>query len=226
MIITVQMLGSTQFDSYFDDAVFVGDSITKTFGNYVQSLRLRDEGLLGKAQFMGTISMSATAASWNRVYGDINFRYQGRDVSLTDGLTAMGANKAFIMLGVNDIGGRRWENVEQSFAQLIDTIHEECPQVEVVLFGVLPVSRSYCLEHKLDIAKWNSFNPILEGICRNHGAEFVSFADQVMTPEGYLDKALSDGQFHLNTAGEDLWIQFMRRYAAKKLYPDAVFEDS
>ena len=226
LIISAARLGSTEFDSYFDDAVFVGDSITKAFGNYVQGLRKRDEGLLGTAQFLGTISMSASTASRNQVSGDVNFRYRGRSIALTDALTAMEAKKAFIMLGVNDIGGRQWEKVEESFARLIDTIHEKCPQVEVILFGVLPVSRTYCRDHKLDITRWNSFNPILEGICRDHGAIYVSFADQVMTEDGYLATALSDGQFHLNPAGEDLWIAFLRRYAAQRLYPDAVLEDS
>ncbi|MBR0357084.1 MAG: SGNH/GDSL hydrolase family protein, partial [Clostridia bacterium] len=204
---------------------FVGDSITKTFGNYVQSLRKGDESILGTAQFVGTISMSASTASKDQVAGDINFRYRGRSMALTDALTAMEAKKAFVMLGVNDIGGRRWEKVEESFARIIDNIHEKCPGVEVILFGILPVSRSYCREHKLNIERWNSFNPILEGICREHGAEFISFADQVMTAEGYLDNALSDGQFHLNQAGEDLWIRFLRRYAAQRLYPDAIIEN-
>ena len=225
-VISAERLSSTEFDSYFDDAVFVGDSITKTFGNYVQSLRLQDEKLLGAAQFLGTISMNAVIAGQNRADGDICFRYQGRAMALTDALTAMNAGKAFILLGVNDIGWRRWTDVEESFARIIDNIHEQCPGVEVILFGILPVSRYYCRENKLDIGRWNSFNPILETVCRDHGAEFISFADQVMTEEGYLDLALSDGQFHLNPAGEDIWIAFLRRYAAQKLYPDAILEDS
>ena len=226
LILSAQRLNSTEFDSYFDGAVFVGDSITKTFGNYVQALRLTTEGLLGTAQFLGTISMSAVEASKNQASGEIRFRFQGRSMSLTDALNAMEARKAFILLGVNDIGWRRWEKVEESFARIIDNIHEQCPDVEVIVFGILPVSRYYCRENKLDISRWNSFNPILEGICRDHGAEFISFADQVMTEDGYLDIALSDGQFHLNPAGEDIWIAFLRRYAAQKLYPDAILEDS
>lgn len=226
LILSAQRLNSTEFDSYFDEAVFVGDSITKSFGNYVQALRLTNEGLLGTAQFLGTISMSAVVASQNRAEGEIFFRFQGRSMALTDALNAMEARKAFIMLGVNDIGWRRWENVEESFARIIDNIHAQCPDVEVILFGILPVSRYYCRENKLDIDRWNSFNPILEGVCRDHGAEFISFADQVMTEEGYLDIALSDGHFHLNPAGEDIWIAFLRRYAAQKLYPDAILEDS
>ena len=46
-----------------------------------------------------------------------------------------------------------------------------------------------------------------------------------MDGDGYLKEAYSsDGQYHLNEQGNDVWIKALREYAARQMYPDAVFD--
>ena len=143
--ITDEMLDSGMFDSYFDDAVFVGDSLTWIFSHYVRNVR--NDGspdYLGKAQFLGVVNMNIWRASHNDVRKDaVNFVCRGQEVSLTDGLQAFGAKKAFIMLGLNDLHLRRWTDVEANFETVIETLQTLCPDTEIIIEGVLPVRRTY-----------------------------------------------------------------------------------
>lgn len=223
--ITQEMLDDGRYDSYFDDAVFVGDSLTRSLSNYVREVRQKNEDCLGEAQFMGTVSMSVKNACTNKAYpGEVTFYYRGRAVSVTEGITNSGAKKAFIMLGLNDLAYRKWEAVEENFAQLIDVIRENCPDTQIVILGVLPVTAHFCKSNKVAIETWNSFNVELERIATEHGAAFYSFAEQMMDKDGYLLDAYADGNFHLTESGERIWIRAMRVFAARELEPDAVFE--
>ena len=221
--ITAARLDSGEFDAYFDDALLIGDSLTDILSGYVRKQRQTNESYLGAAKVLGTTSMSVKIASTNKASSNgISFRYRGHAVSITECINACEAKKVFIMLGVNDIGTRSWDTVQEYYATLIDVIRENCPDTEIVMQGVLPVTSRYTNEHKLKIDRWNSFNEILSGICAEHGAVFLDFSKQFMDEKGYLDKKLSsDNLFHLNETGEAIWIRALRLYAARQMSPDA-----
>ena len=223
--ITTEKLDAGVYDAYFDDVLFIGDSLTKTLDGYTRGIRQKNPDFLGDAHFMGTVSMSVRIASFNKAIPDgISFQIQGRKVSVTEGIRIIGAKKVFIMLGLNDIGYRKWEDVEGYFKTLIDCIREAFPDVEIVIECVLPVSKNYCKTNKLQIEKWNSFNDELKRICEEKKVGFLMFAEQVMTPEGYLDPKYADGDFHLQEAGNEVWVRALRLYAAQKMYPDAIID--
>ena len=221
--ITLARLESGEFDGYFDDTLFVGDSLTKSLASYVQRQRKTDEGFLGTAEIFGAVSMNVRFACKDISNANgITFRYRGRPVSITEFIRQTDAKRVFILLGTNDIGSRTWESVQDYFAKLIDVIHEKCPGTEVVIQGILPVTAQFCRSRGIKIEHWNSFNEILSAICAEHGAGFLTFADQLMDETGYLPPALSsDGEFHLSNEGLDIWIRSLRIYAAQQTIPDA-----
>ena len=87
--------------SWFDDAVFVGDSVTNMLNIYC----MNDPEALGKAQFVCAPSLGFTNAQWalddeNNVHPS----YKGKTVLAERAAELTGANKVLIMLGMNDIG--------------------------------------------------------------------------------------------------------------------------
>lgn len=221
--ITEERLDSGEFDSCFDNALFLGDSITDMFAGYVRKCRQTDEDFLGGAQLFGATSMSVKFACQDRPSnGGISFRYRGRAVSITQHISESGADTVFILLGVNDLDCRTQESVEGYFAQLIDVIREKCPDVKIVMQGVLPVTERFCRSRKVGIERWNGFNKVLSGICEEHGAAFLDFSADLMDENGYLPGSLSsDKEYHLNDAGNAIWVRALRLYAAQQMYPDA-----
>jgi len=170
---------------------------------------------------MGTSSMSVKNAHRDRRDLGINFTYKGRSVSITGGINAMGAKKAFILLGLNDLGYRNWSDVEKNFAALIEAIRTKCPDTSIVIQGVFPVTYQFCRERGIKIDHWNAFNDILARVCEEHGAEFFNFGVLFMDENGYMKKIYASGSFHLSAEGDEVWQRALRLYAAHKLEPDA-----
>ena len=224
-IIDEERLASGEFDPYFDDAVFVGDSITATFRNYVTGQRAISEGFLGEAKFLGVTNMSAIRAARNSVGSDgINFRFRGRELCFTDAIRETGAKKVFILLGVNELVWCTWEDETAAFSKMFELIRSVDPDAEIVVPALLPVTERYCKSERLQIDTWNSFNEVLSALCEENEVAFLSFAEQVMDENGYLDVSLSiDKEYHLNEKGEAIWVAALRRYAAARIYPDAIF---
>ena len=219
--ITEERLSSGEFDSYFDDAVFIGDSLTEAFSNYVRNNRKTIPDFFGQARFMGTVAMSVKNASADQNNLNISFTYRGKKVSISEGIQAMGAKKAFILLGLNDIASRKWEDVEQYFITLIEVLQEKCPETEIVIQGVFPVPDKFCRERGIRIERWNSFNEILKDICEEKGVEMYEFSQLFMDRQGYMKPAYANGEFHLSAKGNEVWLRAMRLYAAQKLCPEA-----
>ena len=219
--ITEERISGGIYDSYFDDAVFIGDSLTKGFYSYVRKLRSKGGIALGQAGFMGVASMSVKNACRDLNTLSVTFTYRGKAVSVTQGIKAMKAKKAFILLGLNDISCRKWEDVERYFATLIEVLQRKCPETQIVIQGVFPVPAKFCRERGIRIAEWNTFNDRLRRICESYGVEFYDFSQMFMDGNGYMKTIYSDGGFHLAPAGDEIWLRALRIYAAQKLFPDA-----
>lgn len=223
-LITNEMLDSGMFDGYFDDAVFVGDSLTLILSHRVRDVRRQDPDYLGNAKFLAATSMSARVASWNTVIPDgVNFTYRGGSVSMTDGIDRSEAKKAFVLFGLNDLAIQDWEIVRGNFGKIIDLIHEKCPDVQVIITGVFPVTKKFYNKAE---PEWNSFNEGLAQVCADHGAEFFDFSDKLKAPDGQLAADIcGDGKCHLNIAGEDIWVRELRKYAVRQTRTNFLFED-
>ena len=223
-LITDEMLDSGMFDSYFDDAVFVGDSLTLILSHRVRDVRRQAPDYLGDAKFLAATSMSARVAAWNTVIPNgVNFQYRGGSVSMTDGINRSGAKKAFVLFGLNDLAIQDWEIVRGNFAKVIDLIHEKCPDVTVIVTGVFPVTKKF---YDKTEPEWNSFNDGLEQVCIDHGAEFFDFSDKLKGPDGQLASDIcGDGKCHLNIAGEDIWVRELRKYAVQQTMTNFRFEN-
>ena len=212
--VTDEMLDSGRFDAYFDDAVFVGDSITESLRNYCIAQQRDDEDFMGNAQFLAAVSMSVRLASSD---SRTLLQYRGNAVSVTEGLLKMGAGRVFIMLGVNDYAGKYPDATLAYFDTLIDAIQEKCEGIEIVIQSVTPVTKRFCQERRIAIEEWNGFNVLLEQLCEEKGVQYLSFAELLMDAEGYLaDDMTGDGMFHLTPAANALWIHALRQFAAEQ----------
>ena len=176
---------------------------------------------MGKADFLAAVSMSIRNASANRRNTGVFFTYRGMPVSVTEGINAIGAKKVFILLGLNDLGSRRWEDVKHNYDTLIKAIQRDCPDAEIVIQGVFPVPVAFCRNRAIRIDHWNAFNQELRGVCEENGVELYDFGAMFMDKNGYMKNVYASGEFHLSEKGNQVWLRALRIYAAHKLEPEA-----
>ena len=202
-------------DAFFDDAVFLGDSLTTQLGAYVREQRSRKGGLLGDAKFLSATSYSLATASKEKPYGDVTLKVRGESVTPQEGLKRLGAGKVFIMLGLNDHAGYNVASDVNHYAMLINHIRAAIPGVMIVVETMTPIQQ-HMQSSTLNQANLDLFNRELEQLCREMGVYFIDIASPLKNSHGYLNPAYAhavDDNVHLNDQGLKLWVQALQDFA-------------
>ncbi len=118
--------------TFFDDTVFVGDSVSLKLNLYVSAQRKTDSTFMGTAQFLtpgsyGTGNELKELGSENSVHPS----YNGTEMYLADAIEAMGAKKVFIMLGMNDIAVYGNDGAVKNMETVLAQIKEKNPDTAI-----------------------------------------------------------------------------------------------
>lgn len=203
-------------DAYFDDAVFVGDSVLKQLARYRLEQQQRGRPLLGEARFLSVAKYTLYAASLKGKSKKVRLRFQGRDVTLVEGLRLMEAGKVFVMLGLNDHAGNRLEVDIARYGRTIDNVREALPGITFVALSITPVARSG-QSKTLTQQNLDAFNQALEALCREKGVAFLNLAPHLKDSRGYLNLDYSnDNWVHLNDKGLQTVVDALRSFAREQ----------
>ena len=184
-------------DEWFDDAVFFGDSISVTLKKHCER-----NGLMGDALFLCENKFSVH----NALSGQIKIWYQGKEYFPEEVLPLTGANKVFIMLGVNDValyGGL--DRTMEYWEIFINNLLEANPNVTIFLESAFPVYYTKCYEG------WNNdvfdeHNRRLQELCDKYGLVYVDLAHYFKDEHnGLAEEYTSDYYCHVNYEAAQLW---------------------
>ena len=186
-------------DTYFDDAVFLGDSRTDglriyggmNHGTYLQFTGATVESVFSKAVEtpMGTMP-------------------------LLDALAQMECGKIFVMLGVNELGWKGTEIFRNQSTLLIQRLQEDHPDAEIVIQSILPVSAEIDEEGRyVNNQRINDYNQVWLELAEEFGVSYMNVAESVVNEEGQLPKDLCYDGVHLNKAGCRQWLEYLRTHA-------------
>ena len=129
-------------NSFFDDAVFVGDAATLTLSRYVRDWRDLDyPSLLGKAQFLTLEDLSSRNALEPVSGASQHPVYQGNEMRVEDAVAAMKAGKVYLMLGSNDIAADGVETSATNLMLLARKIKDKSPNILIFIQSVTPLLR-------------------------------------------------------------------------------------
>lgn len=167
---------------WFGDAVLVGDSVTLKLSYYCEA----HPEALGQAQFFCAGSLGYTNALWDLDRADAVHPYFKGATHLTEECAEQtGASKAFIMLGMNDIGLYGTDGALQSAKTLIGNILRRSPNVLLYIQSTTPIltgheSGTFTNENV------RLFNKSLEEYCRSQGYKYLDINSQLADEKGYL----------------------------------------
>lgn len=191
---------------FFDDAVFIGDSVSLKLQNYQAKY-----GTFGSATFITAGSFSVKHA----VNGTLSLTYQGQQMRIEDAIAACGAKKAFILLGMNDVGSVGVEGTMANWEVMLANIREKCPDVEIYIQSGTPI---YIPGEKTKLNNKNMdlYNVELKAFAEANGCHFVDIATVMKNDQGGLkENFCSDAYVHLTYAACDAWALVLRDYVAE-----------
>lgn len=200
-------------ESFFDGAVFVGDSITLGLRNFVTSERNAGHECLGKAKFLteGCMGYSNTIRGIG-TKDSIHPKYEGREMYIEDALALIKADKVFIMLGMNDFCIYSVKEGIGNAEKCINRIKEKNPGIGIYIESVTPALSDRGSFNNANIDK---FNTALKKFCEENGYSYVDVASVMKDSNGALISSYCGDPevmgIHMTYEGCRVWVDYLNK---------------
>lgn len=193
--------GTAVEDSWFSDAVFLGDSRTEGLQLYSG---------LKTATFFCYRGLSVFTA---KTRACINVDEE--TLTLMEAIQTGQWGKVYIMFGLNELGYAA-DAFEQGLLELVDMIALAQPEAVIYLQTLPPVNediaRSRGSGGHINNSKVAAFNEVVHRVAENRQTVLVDVAAALQNEEGILAEEHTSDGVHFRRAGYQLWLDYLRRH--------------
>ncbi|MBQ1521122.1 MAG: hypothetical protein IIZ56_06545 [Clostridia bacterium] len=208
---------ASEAEAWFSDAVFVGDSIMLGWKNFNNAMLGTNPDFFGQTRFLCEGSYGAGHALEPVSDKSLHPLYRGEQHLLWDSIQMMGAKKAFICFGLNDVAIYGVDGTAENFRKLCDKIIENSPDVKIYI-----ISSMYLIDDSNMKALTNknlrALNDKLRALCAEKGYGFVDIGSHLVGEDGYLKaEYCSDNYVHQTNAAYKVWADILRSLAAHNI---------
>lgn len=189
-------------DSYFDDAVFIGNSRTEG---------LKKFSGLSNATFITEVGLTVDSIFTD--YCDVSGVGKARAF---DQLASMEFGKVYIMLGMNELGWVYESVFKDDYGKIIDKIREINPDAVIYIQSIIPVSK--WKDSSNDVftnANVERLNAQLRDLADEKEVHYVDVAEGLMDSEGYLPYEATGDGVHLTPEYCVKWMDYLRTHTAQ-----------
>lgn len=184
---------ATVDESYFDDALFIGDSRTVGLRDYTD--------LSEHADFYCETSLT--------IYKVMEENFKGLG-TIEEALGAKDYGKIYIMVGINELGRGTTEDFVAKYTEVVDRLHELEPEAKIIIQGIMRVSGEKSESDAIfNNSNINARNRAIATLADNETIFYIDVNEVVCDEEGNLNGDYTFDQIHLLGVYDDLWKQFL-----------------
>ncbi len=187
---------------YFNDAVFVGDSIT-------DGIKLYD--IMSNATVL-----SHTGININNIMTKPVISENGTEITIIDKLATLSPKKIYVMMGANSMGLDKG-NFIKYYKVLIEKIMQLHPDSIIYVQSVLPVTKRF-EDNRKDFSntKIDEYNQALLEMCEDMQIYYLNVAEVFKDENGRLPNEASphDGM-HFGPTWYKKWFDYLHSHAIK-----------
>lgn len=190
---------------YFDDAIFVGDSIT-------EGIKLYD--------VMSNVTvLASTGVNLNSLYTkDAITLEDGSKVPILEATAHYNPGKIYLMMGVNSILSDE-ESFRADYGRVVDTLISQHPDAILYIQSILPVTADYEQRQNAvtDNAKIDRYNEILKELAVEKKVYYLNVAEVFKDADGCLPNSASpkDG-IHFGSSWYRTWFDYLRTHGVEQ----------
>ena len=186
-------------DSYFDDAVFIGNSRTEGFMLYA--------GLSNATYF------TAVGLMVDTIFTEPYAQVDGEKMTIIDALKTKEFSKVYIMLGMNELGWVYGSVYQEYYGRIIDTIREINPDAVIYIQSILPVSSEKSEKDKIyNNPRILEFNALLHQLAEEKEVYYINVAEAVSDENGCLPEGASFDGVHLTPEYCGKWREYLKTH--------------
>lgn len=183
-------------ESYFDDALFIGDSRTVGLYDYTD--------LSEHADFLCETSLTIYKVM------DENFKGKG---TVEEVLAAKHYGKIYIMIGINELGRGTTEDFMEKYTEVVDTLHELAPEAKIIIEANMRVSGQKSNSDAIfNNSNINARNNAIATLADNETFFYIDMNEAVCDENGDLNAEYTHDQIHLLGKYNELWKQFLMEH--------------
>ena len=182
-------------NSYFNNAVFVGDSLTEGMRMY--------SGITG-GKFYTKVGVSLYGAETLSNADGINI-FESDDLK--------NADKMYIMLGINqELKPENIENYIKMYGEFIDKVREVNNDITIYVQSVMPVSQKF--EQSSGIMAQNilNANKALNRLAIDKCCYYVAVNEIAADDSGYMQNGISPDGVHLSAPKCKEWVDYLKHH--------------
>lgn len=203
---------------FFDDALFVGDSLMRQLQRHAVARKNNGAMALGKSSFATAQGyMMFTATLRNNSNDHVNLQYRGMETTLYALTNYLKPKRLIVLAGVNDGVPRDFSRLLVYAGRMVDLARSAHEDVQIAVISLNPMTHRQ-QEPLLQQANIDAYNLALEGLCQEKGVDYIDVASALKGPDGYLPLSLSsDKLLHLSEEGLEIMLQQIYAYAQEKI---------
>lgn len=182
-------------ESWFDDALFIGDSRTVGMKNYYK---------LGKAQYFTNIGMNIYS-----VFAQMDKHPVYGHIFLEDLLQKETFGKIYIGIGLNECN-YEYEYIREGFDKLVKMIKEYQPDCKIILQSIMMCSEKTAKGNwYFDQENLGNINAIIESFADGETVFYIDSNEWIVDEKGYLPADMTHDGIHLYGTGYEEWAHWI-----------------
>ena len=186
-------------DSYFNDAVFIGDS--------------RTQGLITATGLYNATAFTHQGLTVDTAFKDLIVEIGGQYYTAVDALSHAQFSKVYIMLGINETGWIYSSKFIEGYGRIIDAVRSANPEAQIYIQEILPVSNSVSNSHDyIKNGKIDEYNQLLQQLADEKQVYFVDTASAVAGADGSLPEDAAVDGIHLKNSYCQQWLDYLKSH--------------
>lgn len=189
--------------AYFNDAVFVGDSITTGIDLYGT---LTNAGVVASTGI--NLETALTAKSVRNKAGE--------KVTIPEAVKELKAKKIYLMLGTNGIDWMSVDAMIEQYEKVFDALKKDNPDAVFYIQSIPPITREKEKKSsQMSIKKIGEYNDKLLKLAESKKAYYVDVYSAIAADDGYLSTDISTDGVHFKSEVYTIWIEYVRRHTSR-----------
>ena len=196
-------LGEPVEESWFADAVFLGDS--------------RTDGLQLYSGIKGTTFFSYQGLSVFTIDDKECIELEdGETVTVVEALSRGTYAKVYVMLGINELGYRDTNAFKQAYLDLVDAIRESQPDADIYLQTQPPVNETVAaqkgMSEYINNERIQLFNDLIAQVAEEKETALVDVWEAYDKEDGGMPADLTSDGVHMKRAGYVIWYDYLKTH--------------
>ena len=189
-------------NTYFDDAVFIGDS--------------RTEGLILYTGLSNATVYANQGLMVDTVFTSPVIQMDGQRLSVVEALKRTEFKKVYIALGINETGWAYESIFIDKYQKLIQEIQSINPQAILYIQEIMPVTAQTSQTHSyVKNDKIQRYNELLAKLAEEMGVYYIDTGAAVADDSGCLPEDAAIDGIHLKKPYCDKWLDYLKTHTVQ-----------